>query len=333
MKKKTLVLFLAVSMTLTLVSCGRVSNKANSGGAYYDKGYVSEDASDSMMDYEYEAPMTSGLANSPKEEYYDEKVDYSENSTAQNDLSSRKIIKNANISFQTTTYDEFMAQLNACILSYGGYTERSESYGGGAYESYYSRSASITARIPADRYDRFMNEITSLGSVTRRSENSVDVTSSYVDTESRIKALEAEYEALISILEKATKLDDVISLQSRISEVTYQLESYKARLRKYDDLISYCTVYLSITEVKKEVINEEKLTVVERMREGLNETVDEMKEGLEDFSVNFVSSLPYIAIWLVIIAVFVIIIVSITKKRKTRSVKGSNDEKKDKEEK
>ena len=328
MKKNILALFLAVTMLVTFVSCSKETYaENNSGGAYFDKGYINNSASDSMIDYEYELPMTEGVASSPKEEYY------TESNTTLNDLSNRKIIKNANISFQTTTYDEFMASIRACIASYGGYTERSESYGGGAYQSNYSRSASITARIPADRYDMFMNEATSLGSVTHRSENSDDVTSSYVDTESRIKALEAEYSALISILEKATKLDDVISLQSRISDVTYQLESYKARLRKYDDLISYCTVYISVTEVKKEVVNEDKLTVGERMNEGLNETMTELKEGFEDFSVNFVSSLPYIAIWLVIIAVCVIIIMSTVKKRKKKAIKENRDEDKEPKEK
>ena len=332
MKNKFLALFLAFAILFTFSSCGKKSYEANAGNASYDKGYVSEDSYDAAVDYEYELPMTDGMAEEPKEDYYSGGSDYSTTAT-QNDLANRKIIKNANISFQTTTYDEFMSSVRACIASYGGYTERSESYGGGAYQGNYSRSASITARIPADRYESFMNEVTTLGSVTHRSENSEDVTSTYVDTESRIKALETEYSALISILEKATKLEDVITLQSRISDVTYQLESYKARLRKYDDLISYCTVYLNITEVKKEVVNEEKLTVGERMTEGLNDTVEEIKTDLEDFSVNFVSALPYIAIWLVIIAVFVIIIVNTFKKRKKKSAKGKKDEAKESEEK
>ena len=43
---------------------------------------------------------------------------------------------------------------------------------------------------------------------------------------------EFEKEKLLEILEKASSLDDVIQLQSRISEVTYQLESYQSQLRK-----------------------------------------------------------------------------------------------------
>jgi len=325
MKTKFLALFLAIFIAATFTSCSKEAYSANSGGANYDKGYASDDMYDSKMEYEYEAPMTDGMANVPKEEVYVEE------STVQNDLANRKIIKNANISFQTTAFDEFMSSIKSCIASYGGYTESSESYGGGAHQSSYSRSASITARIPADNYNKFMNEITTLGSVTRLSENSNDVTTSYVDTESRIKALEAEYNALLDILEKATNLDDVILLQSRISEVTYQLESYKSRLRKYDDLISYCTVYLNISEVKKEVVNEDKLTVGERMSEGLTDTIDNMKEDIEDFSVDFVSSLPYIAIWAVIIAVALIIITREIKKRRKNKLKGQDNENKDSE--
>lgn len=225
-----------------------------------------------------------------------------------NDLSSRKIIKNATLSFETKTYDEFMNLLEQCITGIGGYIESQEAYSGGIYSSRNIRNSNIIARIPADNYNRFMNDVCNIGTVTYRSESSSDVTMSYVDTESRIKSLETEYNALLEILDKATSLDDVIMLQSRISEVTYQLESYKSQIRKYDDLISYCTVNIDVSEVWRETQNVEVMSFGERIVSGLQDTFYDISEDLTDFSVWLITSLPYIVIWCVVILVMIFVI-------------------------
>lgn len=241
-----------------------------------------------------------------------------------NDLSSRKIIKNATLSFETKTYDEFMNLLEQCITGIGGYIESQEAYSGGIYSSRNIRNSNIIARIPADNYNRFMNDVCNIGTVTYRSESSSDVTMSYVDTESRIKSLETEYNALLEILDKATLLDDVIMLQSRISEVTYQLESYKSQIRKYDDLISYCTVNIDVSEVWRETQNVEVMSFGERIVSGLQDTFYDISEDLTDFSVWLITSLPYIVIWCVVILVMIFVI-----RRISASIKEKHKKKKE----
>jgi hypothetical protein len=240
----------------------------------------------------------------------------------ENDLSARKIIKNANVNFETTTYEEFLASLNRCVAEFGGYVETSETYGNGLYNMRDSRSASVTARIPAARYDAFMESVCGLGAVTFRSESKQDVTMNYVDTESHIRALETEYETLLEILEKAESLEDVITLQSRISELNYQMDSYKSQLRKYDDLISYCTVYIHVNEVWRETAPEGKtLTFGERIGIGLKENLYDIGEGFEDFCVWFVTNLPYLLIWAVVIAAFVLILLAVIRNRRKKKEK------------
>ena len=225
-----------------------------------------------------------------------------------NDLSERRIIRNATVRYETKTYDEFFTGLTECIRKYGAYVESEESYGGSLYDYYSTRHAYLTVRVPLATYDAFMSEACSIGTVTYKSENSTDVTMAYVDTESRITSLETEYDALIAILEKASKLEDVISLQSRISEVTYELETYKAQLRKYDDLISYCTVSIDVTEVEKVTQNVSEMTFGEKIRTGLTETFENIASDASDFAVWFVTSLPYFLIWGVLLAAGIVIL-------------------------
>ena len=287
--------------------------------AYYD-GKLADDAAfgtaAGSVTYSYTADSASG-SSAPT------------GTAGVNDLAERKIIKNATVRYETKTYDEFFTGLTECIRKYGAYVESEESYGGSLYDYYSTRCAYLTVRVPLATYDAFMSEACSIGTVTYKSENSTDVTMAYVDTESRITSLETEYDALLAILEKASKLEDVISLQSRISEVTYELETYKAQLRKYDDLISYCTVSIDVTEVEKVTQNISEMTFGEKIRTGLTETFENIGSDASDFAVWFVTSLPYFLIWGVflaaVIAVLYLLIVRCRKRRILRTPEPPDD--------
>ena len=318
---------LALVMIFQITSCGAatesadamVMNKTAPAEAYYD-GKLAADAefgtAAGYSTYSYTADSASGTS-APA------------GTAGVNDLSARKIIKNATIRYETKTYDEFLTEMSACIRQHGAYIESEESYGGSMYDYYSTRRAYLTVRVPLASYDAFMSEACTIGSVTYKSENSTDVTMAYVDTESRITSLETEYDALIAILEKASKLEDVISLQARISEVTYELETYKAQLRKYDDLISYCTVSIDVTEVEKVTQNVSEMTFGEKIRTGLAETFENIADDASGFAVWFVTSLPYLLIWALFLAAGIgllyLLIVRIRKRLRFRIPEHPND--------
>ena len=334
MKKRLSAILLAISVMLNLSACssGMVKNEYEmmTDSAYIESGSFGSikntmtpgttgtyTANDGSYDYEI----------SVEEVYVEE-----EGKPIDNDLSERKIIKTAHLRFQTEEYDSFIQEMTSCIELCGGYIESSEAYDGGLYSSRYSRNSSHVVRIPQKSYSSFMNEVCGLGNMTYKSENSEDVTMSYVDTESRITAYEAEYNALIEILNKADSLSDVIQLQSRISEVTYMLENYKSQLRKYNSLIAYCTVNINIEEVWRETKSEDVMTFGEKISLGLEDTLIDIIEDFTDFTVEFITSLPYILIWAVVIFIAVVIIKVCTKKAKAkREAKKANEKSENKE--
>ncbi len=311
MKKNILVrlsvVLLAAALLLSLVSCGSTSVK---NAEKYDEAAVA---------YSEEAEFY-GMSADSGATYNKLSAEEALPKTA-NDLSARKIIRNATVNFETKEYDEFLAGLNACIAANGGYVESSDSSAGGIYYSR-SRHITLTVRVPAERYDSFMSEAGAMGTMTSKTENSSEVTMEYVDTESRIKALRTEYDALIALMDKAETLDDVILLQSRITDLTYEIESYESRLRTYDDLISYCTIRIYVSEVLKETVPEDTMTVGERISTGFSESMEEVGEGFSDFAVWFVVNLPFILIWAVVILAVILIIRGIVKhSRKKREKK------------
>ena len=93
-----------------------------------------------------------------------------------------------------------------------------------------------------------MDYIKSIGEVTYENEYTDDITSAYVDTESRLMVKEQEKERLMALLEKAESMEDIISIESRLTDVIESIESSQAQLKSYDSIVDYSRINLSISE-------------------------------------------------------------------------------------
>ena len=209
---------------------------------------------------------------------------------------TRKIIKNADISLQTREYDAYVTGLEAKITAIGGYVESSSASGNSYYSSKRLRSMSLTARIPAEKLDSFLSGMAEGANILSKSIYTNDVTANYVDSEARLKALKTERDTLMGLLEKADKMEDIILIYERISDVNYQIESYESKIRSYDDKISYSTVYISIQEVERETVVAEE-TAGEEIARRIKENLQDIGTGLKNFCIGFVSALPYILLY------------------------------------
>lgn len=325
--KAAFALLLILTCLCTLLSCASSAPNDSASSSSFDYYSVKEEAS-----YSYEkgydvAYDSIEITESSAEETFNG-VSASETfDSSANDLSERKLIKTVNLTVETKGFDEFLEIVERRVAALGGYLS-SSSVNGNSYHGNRTRWADLTVRIPADACDAFLSDVSESGNVTWRSESVDDVTMTYVDMESRIKAYETEYETLLTILEKAESLSDVIVVQDRITEVTYQLESYRSQLRKYDDLIAYCTVYLNISEVEElTVVEEPPVTVGERMARGLNRTLENLAEDAEDFAVWFVSNLPVLVIDAAVVVAIALILRKILQKYRFRRKPSSEAEK------
>ncbi|HJA93155.1 MAG TPA: DUF4349 domain-containing protein [Candidatus Eisenbergiella merdipullorum] len=222
----------------------------------------------------------------------------------ENAASDRKLIKNVTMTVETEDYSGLVSSVQNRVEELGGYTERYDAYN---ENSIGSRSAYMTLRIPADRLDEFIRQVEEISNIVSRQETVEDVTLSYVDLESRKRMYEEEEDRLLSLMEQAETLDEIIALESRLTEVRYQLESMESQLRTMDDQVSYSTVYLSIDEVEHYTPPAEKGTW-ERIRVGFTENVYRVGNGIREFFIGFVISLPILFVLAVIIAVAVVVI-------------------------
>ena len=295
-----------------LLLCACISFFASCGMGSEKQSYEIE-ADEDLKSYSY----VKDYGDISEEEVISSDISSAENSAP---LEGRKIIRTVSITAETKEYDAALRALESSVSALGGYVQSSDTTGVSLYSGrIYSRSASYTIRIPAEKLDEFLSDVGELLNISSSNSNIDDITETYVDIEARLKTLRTEEARLLELLEEAKGLSDIITLESRLSEVTYQIESYTARLRSYDTLVAYSTVNIDISEVvdysSPAVQNP---TFGERISEASKESWAAFAEGWRDFAVGFVYALPSILLVAVAAAVIAIIIVSIRRRAKKR---------------
>lgn len=308
----------ACLLTACSASVGQTENTAAmDAGAWESKGDVPvEEVA------EYEAADTAMAG--------DEGIETANSMQVQENVTDRKLIREVSMEVETEQYDGLIQTVEEQVAALGGYIESSYASGGGRNGG--TRYVEISARIPKEKMDAFITAVEGVSSVRNKRETVEDVTLQYVDLESHKKALQTEQNRLLELLGQAESVEDIITIESRLSEVRYQLESMESQLRTFDNKIDYSTIYLSVSEVLRLTpADGEKLSVWERMRTGFSENLYRLGIDLQDMAIGFVVNLPYLAVWLIVILVVLGIVLLFRKKsRRKRQEKTGNAHENDK---
>lgn len=315
-------------LTATLIAALATGMLSGCGGSFSSssKSAAMETTAAAMAQEVYEAAAYDTAAGMPAPESGPEESALTSSGTIQPAVTSRKLIRNVNLDVETTEFDVLIDSVSKSVTQLGGYMESSDISGASISRSYdeQRRYAYLTARIPSDKLDDFITQVDVQGNITSRSENTQDVTLQYSDVESRKKSLTIEQERLWALLEKADSVDAVIALESRLSEIRYQLESLESQLRTYDNQVDYSTVYLSISEVKIFTPTSPD-SIFTRMQKGFLKSLDDVGTGLLNFSVWLVTIIPVLFVLAVIALILFLIVRRISRHhdRKARKAPAS----------
>ncbi|WP_313152555.1 DUF4349 domain-containing protein [Lacrimispora sp.] len=236
-------------------------------------------------------------ADSQYENAEEEKADASlasETGSSQVLPAGRKLIRNISMNVETDGFETLLNSLQTKITQLGGYVEQSDMSGSRMdnFGKPVPRFANMTVRIPVNQIDSFVSTVETNGNVTNKSESTQDVTLQYSDLESRKKSLEMEQEKLWEFLQKAESVDTVITLQQRLSEIRYQLESMESQLRLYDNQVDYSTVSLSIREVTTFTPTAPE-SAGTRISKGFTDNLKLFKTGFLNLTIGAITTIPF----------------------------------------
>lgn len=241
------------------------------------------------MEYDYD---TAGPMETASEDYASttsedmKQVDTESVKADQKSEYSQKLIYTYYFDFDTTEYDKSMEQINKSVQKYNGYMESCSEYGTE------NHSSSMVIRIPAEHADAWLAETGSIGTVTFKEVSSEDITLRYFDTKAHLETLETQRKRLLELLEKAKSISDITKIQSQLTDVEYEINSYTMQLKVYDNQVDYVTIHINLNEVT--TINPtESDGFITRVKKGLSSNTVDLVDGIVAFVIWFITMIPY----------------------------------------
>lgn len=148
------------------------------------------------------------------------------------------IIKTGTMDLQVKDVPAAAAAAATAVKGVGGYISASQQSGDGD-----SLTASVTYRIPSAQWDAALATLRSLAiKVVNEATQTQDVTGQVVDLTARITNLQATERALQAIMTKATKISDILDVQTQLTKVRGDIEQATAEKQHLQEQASFSTL-------------------------------------------------------------------------------------------
>ena len=229
---------------------------------------------------------------------------------------------------ETLNFDESIAGLMEMLEQYGGWIESSSLSGANYYSisrgNSGNRSAYYTLRIPSDKFETMMTGLSQLGNVPYTYTYSENVTAQYYDTQARLTAYETQEERLLEMMEKAETVSDVITIEEKLTELRYQIESLQSTLTNWDRQVSYSSLYVTVDEVG-EYTPQPQQSYLQELWQALTGAFKDLGRFFKNFLVFLVSAIPTLLVLVVLFFIFRPVYRKVKARRKAKGERGKTD--------
>jgi hypothetical protein len=252
-------LFISLSILIVgvvvLAACGgapaqqmQTDIKSQTGVDAYGVGGQSPPVADSsvMPNFSYASGAGGGEPQSPVMEAPAPAVDQAAQNPSTAD--DRMVIKTANLSIVVDDTAKTVADISRLADSLGGYVvslnTTKSTYGP---QAQVAEQAAMTIRVPSAKLDDALSQLKGYAvDVNNESVSGQDVTSEYTDLQSRLTNLEAAEKQLQSIMEEATKTEDVLAVYNQLVATREQIEVIKGQMKYYSESAAMSAITLDI---------------------------------------------------------------------------------------
>jgi hypothetical protein len=206
----------------------------------------------------------------------------------------QKLIRTAQLSLDVKNMDTALDDIKRITREAGGFISQSS-----ISDTDENRRGYLTIRVPSQKLETVLDAIEATGKRTLRETGDQDVTLQYVDLEARIRNAERQEERLLSILDKAQTIEEILLLEQELARVRGNLESMTAEFRYLSDRVDYASVSVSLRETptaSTTITGSGLKGVWQRGAAGLVNTINAMVTALGNFLVFLLTALPYLLV-------------------------------------
>jgi hypothetical protein len=134
----------------------------------------------------------------------------------------RKVIKTGTIRLEVKDLNSAVNQIFDMIEEYGGYIQNSSTRNNDR-----EVSSEIVVKVPSSRFEEFFGRLKQMDKLIYDSISSEDVTEEYIDSQARLKVLKAQEERLISLMERAESIEDLLKIENELSRLRSEMSNFK----------------------------------------------------------------------------------------------------------
>jgi len=248
-----LVATLALLFTLLAGACSSGFDRADSSVSAASDAYSGQDAEAPAQAVQNETVFTEAEARSDAATDLETRGDFAaltvtgsagnQEAVAQLPDIGRDIIYTASLELASTDVSRATREAIQTIERRGGFLFSQETQGG-AYGS-----SVLTFKVLPDQFHAALNDLGSVGTVRSQSISADDVSAIVVDLESRINTAEASVARLRNLLDDATELDTIATLENQLLQRETTLEQLRGQLRSVQNQVDLATITVFVTEL------------------------------------------------------------------------------------
>lgn len=213
---------------------------------------------------------------------------------------TRKIVKNADIVIEVRNADENLDKILTWAKQNKGFEFNRSISSDGRY-----KTVSLVVKIDPKNLAKFVDYINSLGKIKSSNITSDDITDQYYDAAARLENFKRAREQYLQILRRAQKINDILSVQEKIDEVTGEIEVLEGRINLWNQQVEESTVNIQMNEEVEAIKNPEQMTW---KFSSLKDIMTTMKNGFIVTTSIIVNSIIWIIIALFAISPLLIVV-------------------------
>lgn len=161
--------------------------------------------------------------------------------TSPRDSSAADIVRYGNISLEVPDVEVALTRVTNLVEKAGGYLSASSR--SGEDENLY---LSATFRVPEAKFSDVMASLRAEGEILHEDVSSYEVTMQVVDLEARLKNLRASEDAFLELLGRAESVADVVAVQSELSRIRGDIESFDSQLNALRDQVEMSSINVAM---------------------------------------------------------------------------------------
>jgi len=230
-----------------------------------------------------------------------EKAITGEDSTAT--VTENKIIKNGRIYLNVDDIEKAINNIQQVALKYNGYVSSELVQ---LYDN--KKQGNIEIMVENKYFVDAMNEITLLGNVKSKSTSTKDITSEYIDLQSRLSALKKERDRIMGFMDKAKDVKDLVTVENYLKNIQTEIEQLQGRINYLDKKTDFSSINIELLQTNMAS------PAPKGFYQNFIQSLKNLGNGISHFFVWTGKALPYIIFYGIIIVVILFVLKRFIKK-------------------